>query len=147
MLPLHRDRDTPQGSWRNMAIVTGDSGAPAASQSKYRSLRWKLRSSRTMILLIGGTVLCLWWLGSSLLHEPPPFAAGFFHGPEQEPFRPPHHSPRPPLVDDANPSLKTDWRPRAERVKEAFLHAYHGYEAHALPMDELLPLTNGSVNK
>ena len=39
------------------------------------------------------------------------------------------------------------WAERAERIKEAFLHAYHGYEQHASPKDELLPLSNGSVNK
>lgn len=42
---------------------------------------------------------------------------------------------------------RTNWTDRAERVKESFLHAYHGYEHYAAPMDELLPITNGSVNK
>ncbi|KAK7024934.1 alpha-1,2-mannosidase [Favolaschia claudopus] len=38
------------------------------------------------------------------------------------------------------------WVQRAERVKSAFLHAYHGYEQFAAPHDELLSLSNGSAN-
>ena len=34
------------------------------------------------------------------------------------------------------------WDDRAEKVKEAFLHAYHGYEKYAAPGDELRPLSN-----
>lgn len=36
---------------------------------------------------------------------------------------------------------------RAEAVKEAFGHAYSAYEKHALPADELRPLTNTSQQK
>jgi len=40
------------------------------------------------------------------------------------------------------------WAKRGKSVKEAFLHAYGGYEKYApFPHDELLPLTNGSTNK
>ena len=39
------------------------------------------------------------------------------------------------------------WTERAAHVKDAFRHAYHGYERHAFPHDELLPLTNGSIDK
>ncbi|KAI0825542.1 glycoside hydrolase [Irpex lacteus] len=39
-----------------------------------------------------------------------------------------------------------DWSARAEQVKQAFLHAYHGYEKHAMPMDELHPLANDGVD-
>ncbi|KAF5355355.1 hypothetical protein D9758_006099 [Tetrapyrgos nigripes] len=35
------------------------------------------------------------------------------------------------------------WAERANQVKLAFLHAYHGYERYALPHDELKPLTGG----
>ncbi|EPQ56632.1 glycoside hydrolase family 47 protein [Gloeophyllum trabeum ATCC 11539] len=38
------------------------------------------------------------------------------------------------------------WEARAEQVKQAFVHAYHGYEEHAAPHDELLPATAGSVD-
>ncbi|KAF8967710.1 glycoside hydrolase family 47 protein [Flammula alnicola] len=38
------------------------------------------------------------------------------------------------------------WNQRAERVKRAFLHAYHGYERFAAPSDELRPLSNGKID-
>jgi len=40
-----------------------------------------------------------------------------------------------------------NWAARANAVKQAFVHAYHGYETHAFPDDELLPLTNSSEMK
>jgi len=40
-----------------------------------------------------------------------------------------------------------NWAARANAVKQAFVHAYHGYEAHAFPEDELLPLTNTSDSR
>ena len=45
------------------------------------------------------------------------------------------------------PVTEKVWAIRAEQVKEAFRHAYHGYEQYAFPHDELLPLSNGSVDK
>ena len=39
------------------------------------------------------------------------------------------------------------WAERAILVKEAFQHAYHGYEQYAFPHDELLPVSNGSIDK
>jgi hypothetical protein len=39
------------------------------------------------------------------------------------------------------------WIERAVQVKEAFRHAYHGYEQYAFPHDELLPVSNGSIDK
>ena len=58
-------------------------------------------------------------------------------------------SPRPPYLLFQPPRLKDYlWSPRAESVKQAFLHAYRGYEQYApFPADELLPLTNESVEK
>ncbi|KAH7907888.1 glycoside hydrolase family 47 protein [Hygrophoropsis aurantiaca] len=38
------------------------------------------------------------------------------------------------------------WAARAQLVKEAFLHAYHGYERYAFPRDELLPVSNESID-
>ncbi|KAF8159581.1 glycoside hydrolase family 47 protein [Crassisporium funariophilum] len=38
------------------------------------------------------------------------------------------------------------WQFRAEKVKAAFMHAYHGYERYAAPADELQPITNGTIN-
>lgn len=45
------------------------------------------------------------------------------------------------------PDRGVDWAARANAVKQAFVHAYHGYETHAFPEDELLPLTNSSEMK
>lgn len=42
------------------------------------------------------------------------------------------------------PDRQVDWDVRANAVKQAFIHAYHGYETYAFPEDELLPLTNAS---
>ena len=39
------------------------------------------------------------------------------------------------------------WAARANAVRQAFAHAYHGYETYAFPEDELLPLTNSSDTK
>jgi mannosyl-oligosaccharide alpha-1,2-mannosidase len=36
------------------------------------------------------------------------------------------------------------WAERANAVRGAFLHAYHGYELYGLPHDELRPLSNRS---
>jgi len=38
------------------------------------------------------------------------------------------------------------WTQRAHAVKDAFLHAYRGYEKHAFPHDELKPVSNGSID-
>ena len=47
-------------------------------------------------------------------------------------------------VEFGVPDPHVDWAARANAVKQAFVHAYHGYEAYAFPGDELLPLTNSS---
>lgn len=39
------------------------------------------------------------------------------------------------------------WTDRSFQVRDAFLHAYHGYERFAFPNDELRPLSNTSINK
>jgi len=39
------------------------------------------------------------------------------------------------------------WTERANQVKLAFLHAYHGYERYALPHDELKPISSGYQDK
>ena len=39
------------------------------------------------------------------------------------------------------------WAERAAHVKEAFRHAYHGYEQHAFPHDELMPTSNLGIDK
>ncbi|KAH7922317.1 glycoside hydrolase family 47 protein [Leucogyrophana mollusca] len=44
------------------------------------------------------------------------------------------------------PETPEVWSDRALQVKNAFLHAYHGYERYAFPRDELRPLTNESID-
>lgn len=39
------------------------------------------------------------------------------------------------------------WDERAEQVKQAFLHAYHGYERLAAPHDEVKPISGGYKDK
>jgi hypothetical protein len=47
----------------------------------------------------------------------------------------------------ADPHVSSsEWTSRAERVKQAFLHSYHGYEKYALPKDELRPVTNEGMS-
>jgi hypothetical protein len=45
------------------------------------------------------------------------------------------------------PETPEIWADRAAQVKNAFLHAYHGYERHAFPHDELRPISNRSIDK
>lgn len=47
---------------------------------------------------------------------------------------------------ERSPIPSEEWETRAERVKEAFLHAYHGYEKYAMPKDELRPVSNKGMN-
>ncbi|KAH0836527.1 glycoside hydrolase family 47 protein [Lanmaoa asiatica] len=44
------------------------------------------------------------------------------------------------------PETPEIWADRAAQVKNAFVHAYHGYEHHAFPHDELRPISNTSVD-
>ncbi len=39
------------------------------------------------------------------------------------------------------------WSERAQKVKDAFVHAYAGYKTYAFGMDELRSVSNGGVNK
>ncbi|KAF8840808.1 glycoside hydrolase family 47 protein [Paxillus ammoniavirescens] len=44
------------------------------------------------------------------------------------------------------PETPEIWADRAAQVKNAFLHAYHGYERFAFPHDELRPISNTSID-
>lgn len=48
--------------------------------------------------------------------------------------------------EDLKPVTQTLWDRRAEKVKDAFVHAFEGYTRHAAGYDELLPIVGGSVN-
>ena len=45
------------------------------------------------------------------------------------------------------PDRNVNWSARANAVRQAFAHAYSGYETYAFPQDELLPLTNTTEMK
>ncbi|KAH8116460.1 seven-hairpin glycosidase [Phellopilus nigrolimitatus] len=144
MLPLHRGAAVRRGGWRDAA---GDGDLPTRLRL-LALLRLKLARTapRILFLLIGGTCVCLWFVFTQF--APPPFRVP--HPPSGMPhgygFGRPYFGYGGQDDVDAVPPEPADWPARAEKVKEAFLHAYHGYEEHASPADELLPLTNGSVN-
>ena len=146
MSPAHR-HDAEQGAWQEMAIAGPELKRPS-------KLRWRLRQPR-IILACGALVFGLWWFFTYF--APPP---GSILPPDVFSPYPPPGPGKPPLwkppsgeaaehagapAKPAGPQI--DWKARAEAVKEAFLHAYHGYEKYAMPADELKPLTNSSVNK
>lgn len=68
---------------------------------------------------------------------------------------PPQHIYRPSLLPPLPVALphtishtsSLEWSKRAQKVTDAFLHAYEGYEKHASPHDELKPMWNTSVDK
>jgi hypothetical protein len=77
---------------------------------------------------------------------------GFSPRPPYPPFHPPPVDPPPSPPLHIGPENDTGtshlWTSRAASIKEAFLHAYRGYEKYApFPADELQPLSNRSVQK
>ncbi|TDL21105.1 seven-hairpin glycosidase [Rickenella mellea] len=64
------------------------------------------------------------------------------HEQYQKPLKPPKSWK--PTYDNHSPI--GDWDTKAERVKQAFRHAYHAYEKFASPADELLPLTGRKID-
>ncbi|KAI0046504.1 glycoside hydrolase family 47 protein [Auriscalpium vulgare] len=72
----------------------------------------------------------------------PPFFPD--HPPHERPQR--HGHLRPPHPHAKHPHGVDTWATRADAVKDAFLHAYGAYREHASGHDEVLPLTNGSVD-
>lgn len=99
---------------------------------------WLPRFKAKLIPLVLGAGLFTWVLYA--LSGPPP------EGPYAQRDRHAHRPP-PKLRPYPPPHANTLWNARAEQVKEAFLHAYRGYQQYAAPYDELLPVTNTAVNK
>jgi hypothetical protein len=92
------------------------------------------------LLYAGLAVVGTWTLYSTLLFRSgPPLAPGSGHEFEDDLMRR-------PIPTGLHPAPST-WEGKADRVREAFLHAYHGWETLAAPADELLPLSEGKVNK
>lgn len=92
--------------------------------------------------LSAGVLVCFLWILA-----PPGFFRGLAHHPGPPP--PPKWNWPPFLAEQSSKPKPSgvNWDARAEDVKKAFLHAYHGYEQYAMPADELQPLTNGRINK
>lgn len=163
MLPLHRPPTASTAA--PDSVGAADFNTHPVSRTLAR-LHYRLRLHKPrFILLLFVSLITLYFLVASFL--PPEHSPEiYFNGPR--PPRP-HFGPPPPFGgpgfpgefanDDIDrlfrptrprphpPGPAIDWAKRAELVKQAFVHAYHGYEDHAIPLDELLPLSNGSVNK
>lgn len=82
------------------------------------------------------------------------FAFVRFQSPQFQPYESPpgqHKLPsRPyPASRPVQPPHRQDqnWSARADKVKQAFVHAYDGYRQYALPDDELRPLSGTGINK
>ncbi|EJD07326.1 seven-hairpin glycosidase [Fomitiporia mediterranea MF3/22] len=144
MLPMHRASGAERG-WRAMAV----DNEPSYTARLFAVLRPKPFRGivRSSLFIIGGAFFLLWFM--FMQFGGPPFLSSPF---------PPPRVPRPgyksPFIFDDDDDVTVpqkqvtpeEWAKRAEMVKQAFVHAYHGYEQYASPMDELLPLTDGAVN-
>lgn len=122
MLPTHRNY-TQSTTWKARKIHYS------------RGLARCISSPRLSFVLL---LLTITFVGLFLTSETLPIPAGF-----DRPFRRPDH-----IILEA-PSYEDGWpkNRRAEAVREAFSHAYRSYEKFAMPMDELKPLTNETVQK
>ncbi|KAH9967560.1 glycoside hydrolase [Russula dissimulans] len=76
-------------------------------------------------------------------HPPPPAFPAPPPGPGSHRHRIKAQRPLPGLGSHQKGDL---WARRADAVREAFLHAYNSYVAHAAPHDELLPLSKAPTN-
>lgn len=85
------------------------------------------------VLLVFGVVL--WFSGST--YAPRRYRFRIFKASR------PAGGPRPPPIVLAGDL----WAGRAHEVRKAFVHAYTGYQAHALPHDELNPISGEHVDK
>ncbi|KAG6890086.1 hypothetical protein C0995_012035 [Termitomyces sp. Mi166 len=79
-------------------------------------------------------------------YVPPPYIPGQH---ESHPRPPPplpwiHPGPRP--IQNVPTGTDPKWSARADKVKEAFVHAYDGYRHHAFPNDELRPVSGTGIN-
>ncbi|KAI0773224.1 glycoside hydrolase [Trametes elegans] len=86
----------------------------------------------------------------SLYLDHPTHSDDPFYRPGPFPPHPPFGGIFPPPPPPGGPPTHTrpasKWSERADSVKDAFSHAYRGYTEYAGSQDELLPVSNGSVN-
>ena len=97
------------------------------------------KSIAVRYLLLSSTIIIILWTFHTLLsssHSPP------------RPVKPaPHKKDDLTHVLPKRPPRPKAWSDAAEGVKQAFLHAYHGYEDYAAPFDELLPMSRKGSNR
>lgn len=99
-------------------------------------LRW--------IPLVLGFLVSLWVFGPFIMDLGQPLPLPL----HKDPLKPPHPPHPPPAPHHPfPPGPPTVWSTRADRVRDAFVHAYSGYHQHAYPYDELLPVEGSKVNK
>ncbi|KAG6854248.1 hypothetical protein C0991_008941 [Blastosporella zonata] len=81
---------------------------------------------------------------------PPPLIPGHHEfvprPPPPLPWMRPGPPPKSPAESAVTPPIDPKWSVRAAMVRDAFVHAYEGYKQHALPNDELQPLTGDGIN-
>ena len=107
----------------------------------YRTL-WQRRG--VVFSIFGLTVVALF-----VFVSPPDFdIRGSILPPPWQPHIPFDKTMDPPKETLSPPGVGNEvWAERAQAVKRAFIHAYAPYESMAFPFDELLPITNRSMNK
>lgn len=145
MLPTHRSR-------RPLPAQSSVSGSLFQTTILFFS-----RPSYRWLLYCLAFATSLWFLAPYLLHldghRPPP---GHGHGHMTRPNDGGRHPPmpgmfpHPPVYIPPPPPYKgpsTIWSTRADQVKDAYLHAWSGYQRLAAPADELLPVSGGKVDK
>lgn len=137
MLPIHRRR----ASWAEVQV--------SGSAVRTAKLCFGRPSSRWLLFCLAFAT-SLWFLGPYLLHmsgHPPPhshFAVSDGYG--RHPTPPGSH-PRPSKSRPPYKGPVTVWSSRADQVRNAYLHAWNGYQRLAAPADELLPVSGGKVDK
>lgn len=150
---LGEDDSGPFVSVAGARLALSPSPAPTMSSPTDYARAWLPKTpSRLVPILIGAGLFT--WVLLSLAGPPgpPPPPPGYGrpwrdHRDPRLGFDPPIPTrlrPYPPPRPDAPTSI---WSTRADKVREAFLHAYAGYKRYAPDHDELLPLTNKGVNK
>ncbi|ETW78786.1 glycoside hydrolase family 47 protein [Heterobasidion irregulare TC 32-1] len=96
------------------------------------------KSIAVRYLLLSSTIIIILWTFHTLIsssHSPPRPVKSAPRKKDDLTYVLPKHPPRPKAWSDA-----------AEGVKQAFLHAYHGYDDYAAPFDELLPMSRKGSN-
>lgn len=150
LAPFHTGaagEDAPEDdSLLHAAPIRGGSSKRRGRIGPLGKLRTKFQSLRPLVrvlVVFAAGLLPLWYLASRFwediawlvgLHRPPGPYRGQRGGKAWGVQLPPLEGPI------------ENWNSKADEVKEAFAHAYSGYETYAFPADELLPLTKGRIN-